>query len=262
MSEDDRNNQLVRVEQGALALTNVSDNRILSEMVGASLVLARDAALTQVELDAFVKAGDKVYHYREGMTENNIKAFELYHRAAVAGHVQGQYGVGKCYYHGDGIQKDYAEGIAWFQKAANAGFVRALTGLGTAYLSGTGVPKDENESIKWFHKAADAGSRGSCIILAQIHRDRNNLAEELKWWKEGALRGDDDSLCALAKIYSEPGQGIEIDSPEAYAWLRLYADEYSRQTNAADLAALMSPADFERANQLYQTFKEKYSGKQ
>ena len=45
MSEDDPNNgrELVRVEHG-LALTSVADNRIVSEMVGVSLVLARDSA--------------------------------------------------------------------------------------------------------------------------------------------------------------------------------------------------------------------------
>lgn len=41
MSEDDPNNQVVPVADGALALTNLADNKILSEMVGASLVLAK-----------------------------------------------------------------------------------------------------------------------------------------------------------------------------------------------------------------------------
>ncbi len=44
MNEDDPKSQLAQVEHGALALTSLADNRILSEMVGASLVLARDFA--------------------------------------------------------------------------------------------------------------------------------------------------------------------------------------------------------------------------
>ena len=56
MSEDDPNNhaELVPVEHG-LALTSLADNRIVSEMVADSLVLARDSAPARVDLDALVR---------------------------------------------------------------------------------------------------------------------------------------------------------------------------------------------------------------
>ena len=56
MSVDDPNNnrELMRVERG-LALTSIADNRIVSEMVGVSLVLARDSAPAPVDLDALVR---------------------------------------------------------------------------------------------------------------------------------------------------------------------------------------------------------------
>ena len=60
MSEDDPNNhaELVPVEHG-LALTSLADNRIVSEMVADSLVLARDSAPAPIDLDALVRRGEK-----------------------------------------------------------------------------------------------------------------------------------------------------------------------------------------------------------
>lgn len=52
MSEDDPESQLVPAGHEALALTSLADNRILAEMVGASLTLAKDSAPASIGLDA------------------------------------------------------------------------------------------------------------------------------------------------------------------------------------------------------------------
>ena len=85
MSEDDPNNQLAQVEHGALALTSLADSRILSEMVGASLVLARDSAVAHVDLDPLVREGKRLYcsivkgrGLRAGeLREEDIQAFNF-----------------------------------------------------------------------------------------------------------------------------------------------------------------------------------------
>ena len=62
MSDDDPNNhaELVPVEHG-LALTSLAENRIVSEMVADSLVLARDSAPAPVDLDALVREAKRLY---------------------------------------------------------------------------------------------------------------------------------------------------------------------------------------------------------
>ena len=123
MSEDDPNNgaELVPVEHG-LALTSLADNRIVSETVGVSLVLARDSAPAPVDLDALVREAKRLYRSKgDGMTEENIRAFKLFLRAAEAGHSEAQDYLGWCYNNGQGVPQDYVEAVKWFRKAADEG---------------------------------------------------------------------------------------------------------------------------------------------
>ena len=94
MSEDDPNNhaELVPVEHG-LALPSPPDNRIVSEMVADWLVLARDFAAAPVDLDALVRDAKRLLFHSKGhgMTDENIRAFKLFFRAAEAGHSEAQF---------------------------------------------------------------------------------------------------------------------------------------------------------------------------
>ena len=124
MSTDDPNNQLAQVEHGALALTNLADNRILSEMVGASLALANESAIAPVDLDALVWEGKRIQR-RQGMTPEDVRAFRLFHQAAAGGHIEAQFLLSLCYFHGDGVEKNHSKDIEWLCKAAEAGFQEA-----------------------------------------------------------------------------------------------------------------------------------------
>ena len=109
MSEDDPNNhaELVPVGHG-VALTSLADNRIVSEMVGVSLVLARDSAPAPVDLDALMREAKRLFISNgKGITEENIHAFKLFFRAADAGHSEAQFYLGVCYETGQGITQDY-----------------------------------------------------------------------------------------------------------------------------------------------------------
>jgi uncharacterized protein len=159
MSEDDPNNgaELVPVEHG-LALTSLADNRIVSEMVGVSLVLARDSAPTPVDFDALVREAKKLYRSKGGgMTEENIRAFKLFLRAAEAGHSEAQIYLGYCYDKGLGVPQDYVEAVKWHRKAAEQWDESAQVCLGWCYRYGNGVPIDIVQAYKWFQLAADQG---------------------------------------------------------------------------------------------------------
>jgi hypothetical protein len=147
--------------------------------------------------------------------------------------------------------------------------VKELIRLGVSHQMGRGVPKDEEKAIKYYEKAADAGSLVACNLLCGIYRERADTAEELRWNKEAALRGCFDSLWSVRKFY-ELKERLKMDFIEAYAWLSLYEDGFTRRklsrelwsfqlcpdvsqykTSSLDLAALMSSLELEHAKRRY-----------
>lgn len=230
--------------------------------------LATDSAGAHVDLDAFMPEWKRLRRGK-GMTEQNILAFQRFSQTAKAGDVEAQYCLGLCYLNGDGIQQDNTKSVTWLEQSASAGFTDAMMCLAGRYLIGKPFPKNDDEAIKWFHKAADAGSKAACVLLAIIYADRKDAPEELKWNKEAALRGCFDSLWDVRKFY-ERKEGVKMDLVEAYVWLSLYEDTFTRRklsrelwafqlspdiskykTSSLDLIAIMSASEIEQAGQLY-----------
>lgn len=59
------------------------------------------------------------------LPEDNIKAIELYHRAAKEGSTRAFYEIGLNYYQGDGVKQDLQEALRWLSIAKNRDFDRA-----------------------------------------------------------------------------------------------------------------------------------------
>ena len=66
--------------------------------------------------------------------KNEVKATELYHKAAEQGDVRVLYTLGVCYENGIGMEKDEVKAIEWYCKAAAKGNDDALKCLGYYYL--------------------------------------------------------------------------------------------------------------------------------
>jgi len=237
MSENDPNNhaELVPVEHG-LALTSLADNRIVSEMVGDSLVLARDS-IAPVDLDALVREAKWLYHSKgDGMTEEQIRAFKLFLPAAEAGHCEAQWYLFWCYLIGEVVPEDYVETGKWLRKAAEQGLACAQDVLGHLYHDGKwGVPQDLVEAVKWYRRAAEQGFADAQYSLGCCYRG---------------------------------GVGVPIDLLQAYKWLQLAADsrhdkeDEEAKKEARTLAALMSPSEFKSAYKLYREFKDQHPAKE
>jgi len=232
--------------------------------------LAKDSAVAHVDLDALVREGKRLRSRKDkGMTGDNLVAFKLFSKAAEAGHVEAQYYLGLCYLYGDGIEQDNTKALTLLERSASAGFVNAMICLAAQYLTGRHFPKNEDAAIKWFQKAADTGSETACMLLAITYRDRKDAVEELRWNKEAALRGCFDSLWTV-RTFCECREGVKLDLVEAYAWLSLYEDTFTRaklgrelwsfqlsqgiskyKTSSLDVVAMMSASEIEQARQLY-----------
>ena len=75
--------------------------------------------------EALNNLGDRYYCGCDYLSEDKVKAAELYRKSAEQGYAEGQYHLGMCYYFGKGVPRDRAEAIKWFQKAALRGHAEA-----------------------------------------------------------------------------------------------------------------------------------------
>ena len=76
---------------------------------------------------------------------------------AEQGHAEGQYGLGDMYHFGEGVQEDEQEAIKWYRLAAEQGYAEAQFRLGDMYNCGWGEPGDKQEAVKWYRLAAEQG---------------------------------------------------------------------------------------------------------
>ena len=115
--------------------------------------------------------------YRNGfhIQQDFVKAFELYKKAAAAGHAGAQNALGEIYEtgyigrtRGEGYvikrktkkQKEMYNGMAieLYKKAIEQGHVGAMANLGYCYVSGIGVEKSYETGVRWLLKAYDLGA--------------------------------------------------------------------------------------------------------
>ena len=225
--ETNQDRSLVPQQSRELAASTIGANRILGEMVGNSLVVA-NVITQEAELDAIVKEAKSLQEGGAGneMKPKNIRAFELFLRAAERGHVEAQYEVAMCFREGWGGPNDPAEFDRWLRLAAEQGHVDAQSFLGL-YRAGS-----REESTKWLRKAAEQGDYAAQTSLGC-------------WLANGD--GDDRNECeGLAWIQ------VALDADNGDTWM---------QNQAVAIASSMSPAELEKTREIFQDYKRKYSAK-
>lgn len=168
-------------------------------------------------LQTLVERGDTTaihrlgYAYESGLIDGQpdvTKAFELYKRAAEAGHPRsqamlsslyssfenfgdedfsktrewcdkavaggdpfGMYIKGMLYLEGVVYTKDNAKGIEWLERAAAMGQSNALYNLGQSYMWGFYGVTDREKGISYLKRASDAGHIKASRVLAYYHKD-------------------------------------------------------------------------------------------
>ncbi|MGE4074885.1 MAG: tetratricopeptide repeat protein [Reyranella sp.] len=93
-----------------------------------------------------------------GTTRNDGRAYELFLRAASAGHARAQLNLGILFLRGQGVARDLVQARAWLEKAAAGGDPLALYALGRAMDEGSDqVPADPVRAADLFRRAAEKG---------------------------------------------------------------------------------------------------------
>jgi TPR repeat protein len=216
---------LVRKLSSAVEKAAPGAKRVLSGMAKDLLALACAHSVTHSDLDALVLEGKRIQRH-QGMTPEDVRAFDLFHRAAVAGHCEAQLLVFECYLDGNGVREDVAKALEWFLKSAESGFVEAQRRLADFY-QGT---HDYVEAVKWFRKAAEQGDVPAQCSLGLCYYDgegvQQNYAEAAKWVRKAAEQGDIIAQKNLGVFYDR-GHGVSQNDGEAVRWYRKAAEQGS-----------------------------------
>lgn len=237
--EPNQDRSIVPLPSGELAAPPIGANRILGEMVESSLAVAKTAAFEAEKLDALVREARRVQGKTPGISPENIRAYNLFLRAAKAGHPEAQYEVSYC---------------------LDCGF---------------GAKYDPLQSDRWIRLAAEQGHPLAQHREGLFRCNEHKFSEGVEWYRKAAEQGHPDSQMSLSNCYSA-GKGVPQDYCQAYAWAQLAADTDDTkptvnggewcgpewcQEQATAIASFLSSEQMERARELYQDFKRKYSMK-
>jgi TPR repeat protein len=185
-------------------------NRILGEMVESSLALANGITPTNIDPDILVRQGKRI-QAGDGMSEQNIRAFNLFHIAAIAGHPEAQNCLSACYLNGIGVPKDKSNGYKWLFAAATAGFEFAAIKAAAMVQFWLTTPADFVPSESFLEIAnacrpsAEEGNRISQYVIGCFYRDGKGFPQDtdkaLLWLKRSADGGHLSAHLALGDYF-------------------------------------------------------------
>ncbi len=139
--------------------------RFVAVAVLVALALCAPVQAQTPEIDALrARAGQgdaraqsrlgNMYHYGEGVPQDDAEAVRWSRLAAEQGDAWAQYNLGVMYTGGEGVPQDDAEAVRWYRLAAEQGHADAQSELGVSYRIGEGVPQDYVQAHMWLNLAA------------------------------------------------------------------------------------------------------------
>jgi len=233
-----------------LATATPGAKPIMSGIVADALALAKPDLVEE-----WLQQG-KGFYFGYRVSKSYEKAFELFTKAAAAGHPEAQFHVGLCFEDGDGVKPDQFQAVEWYLKSAINGFAKSQNNLAICFRDGQGVPMDYDEAEKWYCMAAAQGyaptscrpkseERGhgmTCEWLSSLknpgavpsmgfyyrykfdHGAPQDGIEEINWHRTAAEQGRANAQTNLGVCY-EFGHGVQQDFTEAAKWYRLAAEQ-------------------------------------
>ncbi len=153
-------------------------------------------------------------------------AFELFSKAADAGHHAALGAKGLLKYRGQGTTADRGEGermvkeaLAGLLESAHQGEPFSQNLLGSLYSLGIGVAKDASASQEWYEKAANGGSAVAMHNLGIVYQQRaqseSDPSQAFEWFKKAAELGFAKAMYELGGCYVT---GIGVDQSDENAF--------------------------------------------
>lgn len=130
----------------------------------------------------------------EGYLRNLPLAYEHFHKAHLAEHLEATFRLGRIYRHGElGIEKDPSKALYYLSLAAEAGHLEAQSQLGHIHNRGEGVEIRPDLAFKWFLAAAQQGDGVAMndvgIFYLQGVGTTQNVEEGVYWLSKAVDQG-------------------------------------------------------------------------
>ena len=153
----------------------------------------RAAALD--EPDALYNLAVKHDHGRGGLgvDMDHMSAFELYKKAAEAGHSGAYCNMANMYREGRGVPEDLKLAAKCFEHAAQKDVAEAQFNLALMYYHGHGVRERASVAVKWFSRAVEQDFSRAQFMLGFMYEHGEGVAKD-----EGEA----------AKLYSKVGRWV------------------------------------------------------
>ncbi|KAG0252764.1 hypothetical protein DFQ27_007865 [Actinomortierella ambigua] len=187
--------------------------------------LTRRAECDDMDAQAQLAA---LYERGEGVVKSDTEALFWYLQAAMQGHANAQYHVGRFRKFGLGAHQSDSQACRWYEKAARQEDADAQICLGGMYEHGQGLEQSETEAFRWYTKAANLGHAEAQFILGSIYssgrlgieRDSKTAAQ---WFRKAAVQGFTRAQYSLG-VMLKKGRGVKRNVAEAATWIRSAAE--------------------------------------
>ncbi|MFK7958712.1 MAG: DUF6438 domain-containing protein [Lysobacterales bacterium] len=154
---------------------------------------------------------------------DDSEAVEWFRKSAVQGSAKGQYGMGFVYYWGQGVEADDERAADWFEKSASQEHPGAQTRMAEIYREGLGRPKDPKKAFELLERAAKQDNVEAQFWLATDFLKGNHLEKDASkaafWFEAAAIQGYGPAQNWLGGLYEE-GIGVQQDSLIALSWYK------------------------------------------
>jgi TPR repeat protein len=121
----------------------------------------------------------RCYSFGVGCSEDAARALPLARASSAKGSKYGQVSLGFLYREGEGgVAQDYAAALVQLRLAAAQGYDDAQSDLGWAYLHGFGVALDYAESLRWFKLAAAQGLGPALLNVGRYYENGLSVAAD------------------------------------------------------------------------------------
>ncbi|HEY3782355.1 MAG TPA: tetratricopeptide repeat protein [Fimbriimonadaceae bacterium] len=168
-----------------------------------------------------------------GLARNHKKCVDLLRQASDEGSLWAMVALGNSYRTGSGVKKDNLRALELFYKAANLGNTSGMYEMGMASAAGLHGPADDEAAEKWFEKAIAGGAPeafGPCgLELLELNRPEDAISA----FEKGAEFGSRECMLQLGSIYETGIHGKFLDREKAITWYRKAAKLGSEDAKAA-----------------------------
>ena len=185
-----------------------------------AMVLFRKAA-QMGEANALNEIG-KMYQFGNGVPRDYAVAMRYYVEARDAGSIHAFDNIGMLYQGGLGVVADAAKATEYYQKGTDLGDGWSFYRLGLLYLAGEGDAKGDDKVLDLLYQGSQTHFPASS--MAEIgnyfrigHGGKVDYDQALKWYREGASRGDAMAMFNLG-LMNQNGFGTPTDTLAAREW--------------------------------------------